>query len=234
MADPVTGETNHRADTGAGLAVPAAALAVTLALAAVVGVTIWRSRGTAPQPAPPRKPIPEAVAGVDPAVPAFALTDQHGAAIAKSGPELAGKVWVVGFIFTRCATVCPRVTQAMVDLQATLPSPDVRFVAVSVDPHHDTPAVLRDYARSFGVDDRWHFLTGDKAKVYDLIEQGFRLAVDEAPDPTTPVELKFVHSDRLALVDRQGMVRHYVRGTEAEGVATVPGLVATLLAEPAK
>ncbi len=237
MSDPVAPDSGANntteTDAGSGLAVPAAVLAVAVALVAIVGVTAWRARGPAPQPEPARPAIPAAVTGEDPKVPAFDLIDQRGAAITSGGAELDGKVWVVGFIFTRCATICPRVTQAMADLRTQIDSPDVRFLAISVDPEHDTPAVLSDYARDFGVGDdpRWHFLTGPKAPIYELIEQGFRLAVDEAPDPTIPVAQKFVHSDRLAMVDRHGRVRHYVRGTEAEGVATVPGLVAALLAE---
>lgn len=219
---------------GAGLAVPAAALTVVLAVAAIAGVTIWRASGEPiARPDPVRAPVPAIAQGEDPPVPAFTLTDHTGAAVSKDGARLGGKVWVVGFIFTRCATVCPRVTQAMVKLQHEVASPDVRFVAISVDPTHDTPQVLRDYGRDYGIDDRWVFLTGDKARVYELIEQGFRLAVDEAP-ADVPVAMKFVHSDRLAIVARDGTVRRYVRSTEAESVATAPSLVAALLAETAK
>jgi len=64
----------------------------------------------------------------------------------------------------------------------------------SVDPEHDTPTVLRDYAQRFGADPaRWLFLTGDKAAIYHLAQQGFHLSVLDlatappwAPDAPPP------------------------------------------------
>jgi cytochrome oxidase Cu insertion factor (SCO1/SenC/PrrC family) len=71
---------------------------------------------------------------------------------------------------------------------------DVRLVSISVDPEHDTPDVLRDYAQRFGAHpERWLFLTGDKAAIYRLAQEGFHLsAVDPgavpppAPEATPP------------------------------------------------
>jgi cytochrome oxidase Cu insertion factor (SCO1/SenC/PrrC family) len=73
---------------------------------------------------------------------------------------------------------------------------DVRLVSISVDPEHDTPDVLRDYAQRFGAaPERWLFLTGDKAAIYRLAQEGFHLsAVDpgaaqpQAPEATPPQE----------------------------------------------
>ena len=78
------------------------------------------------------------------------------------------------------------------------------LVSLSVDPEHDTPAVLDEYAQRFGADpDRWWFLTGDRATIYELIRDRFKLSVMENPatDPDGRGEA-IAHSDRLALVDR--------------------------------
>ena len=40
-----------------------------------------------------------------------------------------------------------------------------RLVSISIDPEHDTPARLRDYAAKHGAGSDWHFLTGDPATV---------------------------------------------------------------------
>ena len=81
-------------------------------------------------------------------------------------------------------------------------------MSLSVDPEHDTPQVLDEYAKRFGADpDRWWFLTGDRAKIYELIQTRFKLSVMEnpAPDPDGRSEA-IAHSDRLALVDRGRIV----------------------------
>ncbi len=58
---------------------------------------------------------------------------------------------------------------------------------------------------------------------------GFKLAMEDEPSKRPGFEM--VHTDRIALVDRAGRVRDYVRGTDAEQVATVPAKVRALLAE---
>ncbi len=45
----------------------------------------------------------------------FELIDQNGDRVTRE--TLKGKVWVVGFIFTRCGVSCPTITQAMNELQ---------------------------------------------------------------------------------------------------------------------
>src|SRR5690606_3323481 len=94
----------------------------------------------------------------------FALTDQAGERV--DNATLAGKPWVAAFMFTRCPTVCPRITAEMKKLQAAAKQKGVslHWVSFSVDPEHDTPQVLRDYARTHGLDPgNWPLLTGHLA-----------------------------------------------------------------------
>ena len=57
---------------------------------------------------------------------------------------------------------------------------NVLLVSISVDPEHDTPAVLSDYAERFGaLPDRWWFLTGPKSTIYDLVQNRFKLSLVE-------------------------------------------------------
>ena len=132
----------------------------------------------------------------------FRLQERSGRIV--TGDDLADRVAIASFIFTRCPLSCPRITGVMKDLQGRLAGTDVLLVSISVDPEHDTPAVLSDYARRFGASpDRWWFLTGPKATIYALIRDRFLLSLMEtsAPDPSTGVEA-IAHSDRLALIDR--------------------------------
>lgn len=135
-------------------------------------------------------------------IPDFRLTDQDGRPFGK--PDLQGKPWVAGFIFTRCTTLCPRVVERMARIQKTSAVPLVCF---SVDPEHDTPAVLKAYAEKHGMQaGRWHLLTGPKDEVYALVGKGFKLSAKPNPSAAHPGDL-VTHSDRLVLVGPDGKVR---------------------------
>jgi protein SCO1/2 len=110
-------------------------------------------------------------------VPEFALHERSGKLVTKG--DLLGKVWVTDFIFTRCMDECPLVSQRMARLQEVFAmSADFRLVSITVDPDHDTPDVLSQYAVNFGADaQRWLFLTGEKLAVYRLVQEGFHVGV---------------------------------------------------------
>lgn len=110
-------------------------------------------------------------------VPDFALIERSGQPITRAA--LLGKVWIASVIFTRCTEECPLVSHHMARLQDAFTSePDVRLVSITVDPEHDTPEVLARYAQNFAAQpQRWLFLTGDKATIYALVRQGFRLGL---------------------------------------------------------
>jgi protein SCO1/2/putative membrane protein len=133
---------------------------------------------------------------------AFRLQERSGHTV--TNDDLADRVAIVAFIFTRCPLSCPRISGVMRGLQERLAGTDVLLVSLTVDPDHDTRAVLSAYARRFRASpDRWWFLTGPKATIYALIQDRFKLSVMEqaAADPAMGVE-SIAHSDRLALVDR--------------------------------
>lgn len=148
-------------------------------------------------------------------VPAFSLTNQLGESVTQA--ELSGGPWVASFIFTRCALSCPRMVSAMKQVRATA---DVRMVAVTVDPDHDTVEVLADYAAANQVAaPDWWFLTGEKAAIRRLSVDGFKLGLDDseeaaAASPDEPI----VHSIRLVLVDSTLAIRGYYDPFEEGGV----------------
>jgi len=113
--------------------------------------------------------------------------------------DLLGKVWIASLIFTRCADECPLVSSHMARLQdAFAAEPDVRLVSITVDPAYDTSEVLTRYAQSFAAQpQRWLFLTGDKATIYRLVREGFRLGL---MDPQESV--------RSSAVPEAARVRH--------------------------
>lgn len=143
-------------------------------------------------------------------VPPFQLTDQDGKAFGSQ--QLLGKIWIADFVYTTCPGPCPMISSRMSETQKPLRDTDVKLVSFSVDPEHDTPAVLREYAaRLHAQPGRWEFLTGDKATIFRLSRDGFKLATAE--DATRPV-----HSTRIVLVDRSGVIRGYYDATDADAV----------------
>jgi cytochrome oxidase Cu insertion factor (SCO1/SenC/PrrC family) len=152
-------------------------------------------------------------------VPQFQLTNQDGQPFGSA--QLKGKVWIADFIYTMCPGPCPMISSRMSELQKPLENTDVHLVSVSVDPKHDTPAVLRSYADKLRAQpQRWDFLTGSQSAIYDLSRNGFKLAIDDG----TAENGVPVHSTRVILVDRRGEIRGYYD-------ATAPDAVTKLLAD---
>ena len=148
---------------------------------------------------------------------AFRLERESGQAVGDA--DLAGKVWIAAFTFTRCPSSCPRISGYMKEFQRELAHSNVALVNLSVDPDHDIPEVLARYAAKQGADaDRWWFLTGPKADVHRLILERFKLHVAEpsASERAADPKLEAVmHTTRLALVDRGNRVIGYFDADEA-------------------
>ena len=98
-------------------------------------------------------------------VPDFALVDHQDKVFNRS--SLVGHVSIASFVFTRCPTVCPMITERTRGLQDEFEDVDtVQLVSFSVDPSHDTPEVLRAYRQRYGAhDDRWVHVTGESAEL---------------------------------------------------------------------
>lgn len=162
-------------------------------------------------------------------VPAFQLTNQEGRPFGSA--QLAGKIWIADFIFTSCQGPCPVISSRVSELQKPLRDTDVHLVSFTVDPEKDTPEVLRSYADKLKAQPgRWDFLTGAKDKIYDLSRNGFKLGVAEGTeDARNPV-----HSTRVVLVDRQGMIRGYYDALAPDAVTKLLADTSHLLREQPK
>ncbi|MEO5717914.1 MAG: SCO family protein [Chthoniobacterales bacterium] len=154
-------------------------------------------------------------------VPPFQLIDQNGDSFGSE--QLRGKIWIADFIYSTCPGPCPMISSRMSELQKPLRETDVKLVSFSVDPQHDTPAVLREYAGKLNAQPgRWHFLTGDKETIYLLAQDGFKLATAEGGEAGP------IHSTRMVLVDRNETIRGYFDATDADAVTRLLADVAHL------
>lgn len=142
---------------------------------------------------------------------------------------MKGYVTVYDFIFTNCAGTCPMMTATMRRLTGAIDkSQPVRFVSISVDPARDTPEALRQYAARVRNDDRWLFLTGDRNTIVHLSVDGFKLA---AGGTTATAAEPLLHSSKLVIADKRGMIREYYGATNDDTVDHVTGVVRDLVRE---
>ena len=170
-------------------------------------------------------------------VPDFSLVERSSRKV--SLLDLKGKVWVTQFFYTGCRDICPLIVPQMGLLHLDyLNDPEfrsaVRFVSITVDPKHDTPPVLTNFAERFSADpELWLFLTGDKATIYRLAQQGFKLGIGEQENPPELKqkggEREIFHSSRLILVDRKAQIKGYYSGIDAEAMVRLRRDLRTLL-----
>ena len=139
--------------------------------------------------------------------PPFTLVDQDGRRFSLS--DVRGKVAVVTFVFTTCSSTCPLLTAKLVGIQRKLgaEASKVFFAAITVDPLNDTPAALKNYARTHLVDlQGFAFLTGSLEQIEDVAR---RYAVFRKVQPSGEVDHTFLTS----LIDRRGILRVQYLGT---------------------
>lgn len=135
--------------------------------------------------------------------------------------DFLGKPLVINLVYTSCADVCPMVVQTLaraVDAgQVALGADSFAVVTVGFDAAHDTPARMRAFASSQGVDlPIWQFLSADAATVTQLAsELGFTFY--QSPRG-------FDHLAQTTVVDAEGRVYRQVYGAEFE----IPALVEPL------
>lgn len=136
-------------------------------------------------------------------VPDFSFVNQNGDTV--TNRDYLGKVYVIEFFFTTCPSICPIMNRNLVEVQKEFSDKKHFGVAsFTIDPEHDTPAVLKQYAENYGISSpNWNFLTGDREAVYELANRGFGIYASE--DGNIPGG--FAHSGLFALIDKEGYVR---------------------------
>ena len=130
-------------------------------------------------------------------LPDWSLVDADGRPFGSR--ELHGQVYVVSFFFTQCRSICPAIMRGMARLAEGFDKngvTGVRLVSISVDPEHDTPEVLKEYARGIGANPaRWTLVTGDPARVRALVVDGFKTPmVRAATAPPEPIDIALAWS----------------------------------------
>lgn len=199
-----------------------------LGLYSALGCT-RRDDASATDAAPPSESGPLPVLGQ---VPDFSLTNQAGAPFGSK--ELRGKPYLAAFMFTRCPSVCPRLTERMAEIAARIDAAGeaLEFVSISVDPEYDTPPVLTEFAKKHGaLRPNWALLTGDSEAIRKTAESGFKIGVSGAYDASKP-DMGITHGSHLILVDAAGRIRGFYRSFDDDTVTQVLGGLERLTKSP--
>ena len=143
-------------------------------------------------------------------IPAFSFTDQDGQTITEK--TVTGKIYVADFIFTRCGSICPKMTGNMSTLQEKFKNDeDVLLLSHSVTPDMDSVPVLKKYAQEKGIiSGKWHLLTGNRDSIYRLAKKEY-YAGDTIGYYQTGNE--FLHTENFILLDKQRRIRGVYNGT---------------------
>jgi cytochrome c2 len=96
------------------------------------------------------------------------VVTQDGATLRFYDDLIKGRIVVVSFIYTSCADLCPITTARLAEVRERLGAAalsDIRFLSITVDPEHDTPARLKAFAEAYGAGPGWTFITGAPADI---------------------------------------------------------------------
>jgi protein SCO1/2 len=151
-------------------------------------------------------------------IPSFSLIDQDGTTVDQS--IVKDKIYIADFFFTRCGTICPRISSQLTRVQDVFrDNPNLVFLSHTVDPEHDRPAQLKAYAQKYdAIPGKWYFLTGSKADIYNLAMHGYYLPTVDAGVKEGKPDETFIHSEKLVLVDKEGIIRGFYDGTDKEDI----------------
>ena len=143
-------------------------------------------------------------------IPNFNFKNQLGEEITNASME--GKIYVANFFFTTCPNICLQLTKSMHELQEAYAKDDaIGLISHTVMPSIDTVEVLKEYGERHGIDPKkWHLVTGEKEKIYDLAREAY--FADDLYKQTQDKN-RFIHTENLMLIDKNGHIRGVYNGT---------------------
>jgi protein SCO1/2 len=144
----------------------------------------------------------------------FILINQNADTITHA--DYDGKIYVTDFFFTRCPSICPKMTRNMEEIQRTFKDNErVKLLSISVTPVHDSVQILKDYALKHNVNSsQWNITTGDKRHIYDLARKSYFAVVDEGDGGLQD----FIHTPNFILVDESRQIRGIYDGTRTQEI----------------
>ncbi len=141
----------------------------------------------------------------------FLFVNQFGENVTEE--TVKGKIYVADFFFATCESICPKMSSQLVNVQqAFLKDNDVLILSHTVNPMHDSVAVLKKYGERFGAQkNKWHLLTGNKKEIYDMARFSYLVNALEADGSAEG----FLHSELFVLIDSKKRIRGFYDGTDS-------------------
>lgn len=147
-------------------------------------------------------------------IPGFQFVNQYRRTL--SNTDFDGKIYIADFIFTTCQSICPKMSDQMIVVQEKVKDMnDVLLLSHTVDPENDSVPVLMDYAKKMGaIENKWHFVTGEKAALYEIARKGYLITAMEGDGGPED----FIHSEKFLLIDKHKRIRGFYDGTDPKDV----------------
>jgi protein SCO1/2 len=148
----------------------------------------------------------------------FSFLDQNGNTVTQD--DVKGKVFVAEYFFTTCQTICPIMNKQMQRVHEAYRKNDaVNILSFTVNPEIDTVEQMKRYADEHKADGKkWHFLTGEKDKLYELARKSFFVLKPAESQNQGDVGSDFIHTNNFVLVDQKLRIRGYYDGTNSKEV----------------
>ena len=134
--------------------------------------------------------------------------------------SLRGKILVLDFFFTRCPTICPRMTMNMKRMAESIhngkrvgdkTNKRIHFLSVSIDPERDSLERIKAWTDRLQIKpEQWWVLTGNRDSIYRFVLEEIKLGLIDGEG----VDSNFVHSDKFVLLDTARRVRGYYSGLD--------------------
>ena len=146
----------------------------------------------------------------------FNLMDQTGKNF--NSDSLIGKIYIANFFFTKCPSICPKMTKNLKILQDSIyGSTDIDIVSFSVMPWIDSVNKLKTYSEDNQINPaRWHLLTGEKSIIYTLGRSSFFADNNMSSDTSS-----FLHTDKMYLIDQHQQIRGVYNATNRNDISRV-------------
>ncbi len=147
-------------------------------------------------------------------IPDFRFVSQNKDTI--SAKTLQNKIYIADFFFTSCPTICPVMKKNMLKVYEKIKGQqDIMILSHTIDPAHDSPAVLKQYATDLGVSGtQWLFVTGNREEIYKIGQKHYMVVA--GADSTA--KGGYIHSGAFILVDKAKHVRGVYDGTEKKTI----------------
>lgn len=146
----------------------------------------------------------------------FSLINQNGKTITQA--DYDNKIYVADFFFTTCQTICPIMTDHMIQIQSVIKNDaNIKLLSHTVTPEIDSVAQLKKYAIEKGVNDSiWNLVTGNRKEIYALARKSYLAAKD---NPYSIDDL--IHTENFVLIDTKKRIRGFYNGTDPEAISTL-------------